>query len=452
MRKFWIVLLSIALIMAFTLPAAAADVKFSGEYKVQGVYDNNRKLSDPAGTSVSDVFQRLRVGTTFKVAEGLSLTTRFDALEKVWGAARTAYTTANTPNNVTDSENISFEQVYVTFNTAVGKFDVGYQTQNGWGTSFMDSTDSSSGARIKYTLVTGPLTWLALWDKVEGYKAYNAGGPAGTVTPPSQVDSDYNGYAVAGIYNWDKGNAGLLLKYVLKSDTSGATVTPDTGYKAKWYLIDPYIKATFGPVYLEADFMYRFGKSKEWEQSSATQVDIDFKNAWSAYIMANVNLAPAYVGALAFYVSGDDPSTTDKDESGYPSGTDFSPCLILMNYDIGRFNGAVGNAYNSVSVSNNISNILAGQLFAGIKPIPKLDVRFSITTAKLNEELSATTPLVSKNLGYEADLTATYKIYDNLEYMIGFGYLWAGDAFKGYSSSNKVDNDYLVTHKLSLVF
>ena len=39
MKKFWVVLLSIVLIMAFVLPVSAVDVKFSGSYVAQGYYD-----------------------------------------------------------------------------------------------------------------------------------------------------------------------------------------------------------------------------------------------------------------------------------------------------------------------------------------------------------------------------------------------------------------------------
>ena len=44
MKKLWIVLLSVALIMAFTMPVYAVDVKFSGSYVAQGYYENNRAL------------------------------------------------------------------------------------------------------------------------------------------------------------------------------------------------------------------------------------------------------------------------------------------------------------------------------------------------------------------------------------------------------------------------
>jgi hypothetical protein len=83
--------------------------------------------------------------------------------------------------------------------------------------------------------------------------------------------------------------------------------------------------------------------------------------------------------------------------------------------------------------------------------MPKLDVKASYTVAQADKDGSAT-GWQSKNYGNELDITATYKIYDNLSYMVGFAYLWAGDYFKGTSSTAAVDNDYLVTHKLTLTF
>ncbi|MCX5846948.1 MAG: hypothetical protein NTW12_11435 [Deltaproteobacteria bacterium] len=442
MRKFCLILLSIGLITAFSMPAAAADVKFDGSYVAQGTYDNNRKLADPTYGSVSSIWQRARIGTTFKIAEGLTFTTRFDAMEKVWGAAA-GY--AATPDTI--SENIKFENAFVTFAVPIGTFQAGYMNRGAWGTVYGNNSETDNGARARYIFVTGPVTVRAVWDKVEGSKGVVAT-QYGTAGYASEHDSEK--FALEGWYKWNAGEAGLQLQYVL--DTSNAD-SQATGYKAKYYAINPYAKAKFGPVYVEAELGFATGKYREYITENATiRMDQDI-SAWRGYIMANADLKPAYVGAVVFYASGD-KKTTDangtgsKYEGGVKTGNDFNPCLILMNYDMGRWYGAVGNYQ---TVANNIDNVFGGQLFAGIKPMPKLDVKFNVTTAKLNEN-PTTTELVSKKLGYEADLTAAYKIYDNLEYMIGFGYLWAGDAFKGTSSTNKVENDYLVTHKLTLTF
>ena len=80
MRNFWIVLLSLGLIMAFAMPAWSADAKFSGSYYVVGYHEKNHTLkndtgrqatTDWQGASASFFGQRLRIQPEFKIAEGL---------------------------------------------------------------------------------------------------------------------------------------------------------------------------------------------------------------------------------------------------------------------------------------------------------------------------------------------------------------------------------------------
>ncbi|MGZ3648938.1 MAG: hypothetical protein ACXU9G_07925 [Syntrophales bacterium] len=98
----------------------------------------------------------------------------------------------------------------------------------------------------------------------------------------------------------------------------------------------------------------------------------------------------------------------------------------------------------------NSDNVQALQIFAGIKPMPKLDLKASYTIASMDKDVVV--GQVSRDIGQELDISATYKIYDNLSYMVGFAYLWAGDAFKGSIAGASIDNDYLLTHKLTLSF
>jgi hypothetical protein len=53
-------------------------------------------------------------------------------------------------------------------------------------------------------------------------------------------------------------------------------------------------------------------------------------------------------------------------------------------------------------------------------------------------------------LGSELDLTMKYKIYNNLEYMVGAAYLRTSDYFKGTDDRVKLSNNDLMTHKLKL--
>jgi len=518
MRKFWIVLLSVGLIVALTAPVLAADVKFSGSYIIQGYYEDNRQVADIPGStlagsqpgpSYSLTWQRLRVGTEFQVAEGLKLTTRFDAMEKVWGAPRMAipgsgYAASYDDNGYQitgsgEAENIKFQHVYMTFNTGIGRFLVGYQAQTAWGTSFGDSSDIAYGPRARWDLTVGPSFFGLIWDKYEGknlsYPGIGWNSPnANTGTyQPSQVDDSKDKYSAFYVYNWSKGNTGLLIQYAYDTSPSGPTATGfDNGYKKYVYLFDPYIKATMGPVYFEAEAIYVTGKLRVWENGSGPgpgpgepRDDLKYSGL-SLYAMAKVDLKPVYVGGAFVYISGDDAGKTDTVTAGIPGGADFNPCLIMGNYDLNRWAGYMGNmnlAHLNTAVSfttdplNNplggingvgLENVWAYQIFAGVTPVPKLDVKVSLTYAYLDKTPSDDAVLakvyaipmrdnsdgnwISKNLGWEGDVTATYKIYDNLSWMLGFGYLWAGDAFKGTNPTANIKNDYLLTHKLTLTF
>ena len=459
MRKVLVVLLSTVLIMAFALPVSAADVKFSGSYVAQGYYDNNRTLLKDGGSSVTNVWQRLRVQTDFQVQQGLMLTTRFDALEKIWGAARSATATSTSlAGNDQESENIKFTHAFVTLNVpgGFGELRVGYQTQGTWATAFGNTGETDYGNRVKWDWDTGTWFWGARWDKTEGKKGYSPLGPSGNIGVSTYVvDHDKETYGALGGYKWSKGDSGLYITYTQDTSTDD---NPTTGFKQRYWNIQPYVKAAFGIVYVEGEVGFYIGKYREFNTGGP---DLDYTGR-RAYVMVSVDFAPAYVGALAFYSAGDDLGSTDKYEGGAKIGTDFQPCLILWNYDLGRWNGALGgqNGLSKVAASGstgpgnvggyNTDNVQALQIFAGIKPIPKLDLKASFTLASMDKDVVV--GQVSRDIGNELDISATYKIYDNLSYMIGFAYLWAGDAFKGSNSGASIDNDYLLTHKLTLAF
>ncbi len=66
MRKFWMVLLALGLVVAFSMPAfAAVDGKFSGSLRVRGWYDDNLLSLD------KDKYN----GATMAPVQGSSLTT-----------------------------------------------------------------------------------------------------------------------------------------------------------------------------------------------------------------------------------------------------------------------------------------------------------------------------------------------------------------------------------------
>jgi hypothetical protein len=119
-----------------------------------------------------------------------------------------------------------------------------------------------------------------------------------------------------------------------------------------------------------------------------------------------------------------------------------------------------GNA-GSKGIKTYIDNVWMYQIFGDYSATSKLNLTASFTyayadkkpTMDMTKPVSAANPVfLSNKLGSELDFILKYKIYDNLEYMIGAAYLWTGDYFKGTDPNARLANDYLLTHKLTLTF
>jgi hypothetical protein len=456
-----VVLLVLGLIAAFSMTASAADVKFAGQYYISGVYESNRTLQDVDKTySRAYFWTRTRVQTVFQVAEGLSFTTRFDAFEKQWGGVnRSSNTTEDKSNsgrvNVTGTtanaalqENLEMEYGFVTFKTQFGQFDIGYQASDEFGTVYADTPGSRP--RAKFTTQFGPATFIAIYEKY-----YENDSAIGAATPTTFVDADKDIYALIGIYNWKGGAAGFLWKY---NNWNSSRPAAFGGFKTNFHALVPYMKATFGPVYVEAELAYLTGKLMKYDNAG---VDVD-KEGYGAYVLAKYTMGPAYFGGQFGYTSGNDGvnaagtnssvDSSGKDKSGPLSSTSWTPALIFGNanlrswmygQDIGNGGGTAG--YNN----NNKQNLLLYNAFAGFNPTPKINVEAAVSYMYADRK---PVNFVSKTYGTEVDVKASYKIYDNLTYMVGAGYLWTGDYFKGTNDANKVGNDYILLNQLTLNF
>lgn len=156
MKRFLVIWLSLGLLVAFSTSVFALDVKFSGEYYAAGMYLDKTTLNknafqlsagppptyQSASLSTAFYYQRLRVRTDFIVSPGLTLITRFDAMERAWGATRSAASTTlalDSAGTVAENENIAFDWVYINYKSPIGVFDVGIMNDGATGTIFGDS-------------------------------------------------------------------------------------------------------------------------------------------------------------------------------------------------------------------------------------------------------------------------------------------------------------------------
>jgi hypothetical protein len=457
MKKLLVVLLSLGLIAAFGMTASAATVNFSGSYYVVGVYANNPSLGNTDRSySRANYWQRFRVQPVFQIAEGLSLTARWDAMEKGWGStdwkgkfddmnqSRKQQQSFGNPNI---QENFEWERGYMTFATKIGQFDIGYQSSGKWGTDFLD--DEKSRPRIKLTTKAGPVTIIALLEKQFESAQSSQAGYAGT------VDTDNDNYAIGAIYSFKGGNAGLLYKY---TNNRATRIASAGSFKTQTHYLSPYMKATFGPVYVEAELDYLFGKAAKFEAPSTT-ADKDAES-YAGYIKARMNLGPAYFGGAFQYIPGQDPNETKKKDWSNGSGNgsqDLDVGIYLGNDALQTWKGGGTGAGGNFTFDSAKYNSIIYSVFGGFNPTPKLNIQALLAYATLDkiEAAAAVNQNDSKKLGTEFDITASYKIYDNLTYMVGAAYFWTGDAFKGFganSASNSVGNDYLLLNRIAVSF
>jgi len=467
MKKLLIGFLAVGLIMGFAMTASAQpNIKASGQLYMYGTYNDNMSLRN-GGDSRANVANRMRIQFEIQVQEGLKLTTRFDALERAWGQQPTVLTQAF--YNVRPENNISWERAYVTFNALYGIFDVGYKQSRVWGTcAFCDDYDSDPG--IQYRYLMGPWTFGLNWDKRAGTDASFANGlypnqqGEGSATQGGQSlpgsDNDHDVYQIYAIYRWATGQAGLRFEYDYDAAAGNLNGTYTAGFNAPvpnntaitspfgavalgsytttFYEIAPYVQWKFGPFDMEGELRYVWGTI-----DTETRSDID-RDGYSLYLMGKYTMGAFYGGLEFAYITGDDPNTTDKWEAGQPGGQAWDPLLMFGNYWFTKYHGAMGGA-----IGPNESNLIMFKPFVGWKVNPQLEVVLQYAWLKADEKPAG---FVDDAYGSEIDLYATYKLYNNLSYTVGFGYFMTGDYFKGTNPSANLDDNYMIMNALNFTF
>lgn len=500
--------------MAFSTSAFAVDVKVGADYYVGGLYLNKSWVANiedaaaaghptsvmmPANPSTAFFFQRLRVGTDFVVSPSLKLVTRFDAMERVWGGDR-SIRWADAFNVVTgnpssssynlnagmhslESQNINFEIAYIDYTSPIGLIQVGYMPDWTWGTVFGNRGTGPTAGQIKYIAPVGPVYLFVGYAKEEDHsKTSYVPVSDGISGSPSawRGDRDFDSWRFGAIYNFNtknaKGEVGGLFLFNRDASNRGAGVaTPlfNDGYLTKAYKLVPYFKAQVGPVALQGEAGWMFGEYARFNNPVAMPVsgivtDTIKLDTLELFLDANANFGMFSVGGSFAYLSGDKNSIADAKINGgvNTGGLDWNPCLILFNNEVAA--DWVGGLYGWMTnpalppfaqgggltrVSGPMSNAWFYQLRAGVKPTKQLDVQLAAAYAQLDKKA----PGISGDYGVEIDLVGTYKITNNLSYMLGFGYLFTGDYFKGSSlmyapGTNEVEDIYMLINKLTLSF
>ena len=455
MKKLLVILFALGLVFSFTAPVMATDVSFDGSFRVRGWYDSNSALVENS-TSSAYYDQRFRLGTTFQVAEGLKVVVRADALDGIWGddlrspAANTGTGVISTVTGLADTgtgainhdANIQFDKAYVSFVTGVGLFNAGFDSWGVWGTGF--GNEETFVGQIGYKVPIGDNMVFALkaCKVTEGDRGNTF----------SDLDDDK--YVALVAYFNDTMQAGLLYGYYRFESFLRATPYFPIYKDATAHAVIPYFKLTLGDLYIESEVSWVADGAFNSQTPGVPDIDLE---GLAFYLKGQYNMGSMYLGALFAYVQGDDPTTANTSENAagiINSGPDWDPMLILFNDNCPTTLGSngVGTALAPAMTGTSMNNGSIYQVFAGTT-IDKLSLKASLSMAKADEKgVDAAGLYADKDYGTEFDLEASYKIYDNLTYSAGFGYLWAGDYYKGANVAAKIDDTYLLMNKLQVVF
>ena len=465
MKKLLIGFLAVGLIMGFAMTASAQpNIKASGQLYVYGTYAENPALVKDAD-SRANIANRLRMQFEIQVQEGLKLTTRFDALERVWGenpaaAAPSPTASTNTMGAIATERNISWERAYVTFNALYGVFDVGYQPSRVWGTcAFCDDFDSDAGIHYRYMM--GPWTFGLEWEKRAGGEAaitsaagFNTGeGSRQGGYTLGGTDNDHDVYHIFAIYRWATGQAGLRYEYDYNAADGLVTTIGGQNFTYTFHELAPYVQWTSGPFSIEAELRWVFG---DIDLDNGNSID---RKGYSLYLNPKYTMGAFYGGLEFAWVTGDDPTTTDKVESGVPGGQAWDPLLMYGNYWFSKHNAILGQVRNTTGgfVNNvpasagggNETNVMMFKPYVGWKVNPQLEIVAQYAWLKADEKPAG---FLDDEYGKEFDIYANYKLYNNLTYTVGFGYFWTGDYFKGTVATTNVDDTFLLMNALNFAF
>ncbi len=233
--------------------------------------------------------------------------------------------------------------------------------------------------------------------------------------------------------------------------------------RADFYWVGVNADGKVGPASFQADFVYVSG---DVDRTSAGLQDREYAG-WVFYADANLPVAMMTVGGTFMYATGDDVTDAtaaagDLEHDGYvvPPATEGNPNNMSQVFWQGATNDGIwiargGNTAGMARTSGTqVMPRYWGGLwtikgYASIKPLDWLKVSgyamyIGDTTSDGNTVGNAVTaaglPEDDDYIGIEVGAIADMKVYKELTYSVGVGYLFAGDAMDSYTGVGTVND------------
>ena len=414
MKKLSVLLLAAALVLAFTLPAAAVEHIFGGYWRVRAI--TQQDFSGEDNTQAQDLTQtdsRTRLYYTAKFSDDFKLVTKFE-FDWVYGDSSIGDIGA-------DGKEFEIKNSYIDFNTWNKKLNWKIGTQGYTIAKGFLFSDDFSGANIAYQGdgFKVPFIWVKAY---EGGKGANAN------------DQDVDYYALNPYFKLGGFGINPYAMYTYSDDGSAWATTSDFN--------------DVNMFWIGADFDYKLEGWNLWAsaiynggdaQLVAGGTDVDFKG-YLFGLGANGAVGPVGLRGQFVYSSGDD-NATDNDNDAFvnPKGASYYWSEIMGM-------GIFDHQSSANSQKDQISNIWFVGGGADYNVIESLKLSLDLWYAQLIEKTGTAT---DESLGTEVDLKATYKIMPKLNLDLVAAYLFAGDGT--HDGPNQAD-PYELGARLSLSF
>ncbi len=471
MRKGWMVLLAMALVVALAVPASA-EMKLTGFYRTKAWLSNfanysasqyntpgseavaTTSLTKENGVSTnangrdtarSIAYVEMRNRLRFEIGDENVKGVTFFEIDGAFGdtGGKVGRNQGFAANG--DSINLETKNVFVWFkipDTSV-EFTVGLQgyTDEFAGLLFGASDQAGVVAKFKLDPVNFRFTWLKMRENnvFTGTDAYTA-----TRVDPGDKQADY--YALDAKFAATKdatvtGHLGFLRD--TKAAVTVAEATSASLKSLEVYYIGVNGTVNAGPAAVTGFLLYNTGKFKHTTASALKDVDIA---GYAARLRADANAGPGKAFLEALYVSGDDDrtastSTTKEKYKSVITGSDFdtltafytsTDMLILFpNADVinsataltlNPNNGGRGVILLAAGYSQKFSDKLSGKLGLGY------------LTADKKRKVSAALEPKGKTMGTEINANVNYNITKGLDFGVYGAYCMLGSFYDRLST------------------
>jgi hypothetical protein len=446
MRKYFIWLAAIALLVTTASAAYAIDFKMTGFYRVRGITaddgDRNSKTHD--SQQDNDRLFRPRFTTTSDDKKIMAIY-EFDLDSKDWGDA-------GRPAAGVNRFVVDFAVPGTTLRFRMGRSD--------WTSPDREIFDSFGNNRRTgfglYGRLSGPVSLSAFTFK------YAEGGTEST---------DADAYYVAlGL----KAAPSITITPWIGYDRKNGGDSSEAGYDLAYYAINA--KAKFGIADIDASIVLNDGEINYSRDNSLPDVELD---GWAALVRTWFTFGKLKLGYAGTFISGDDDRTSGTGVLGQQPDNELSrfvfpqlnkagqllgPQLITRRryHAIGVIGDSSPNSGGGGAASNGVNThellvqyqatkdlTLSGQIGFANSHSQRADI-----DANLNGDMSDagdSTYDSSTEIGTEVDVHFSYNIYPGLILKGTYSYLWAGDygveeTSGGVASASRGKDDTWAAH------